>query len=307
MTLNLRAPLSVSVVMCTYNGASFVKEQLLSVLNQTWPVTEILVFDDCSTDNTAGIVALLAKEYPVIRLTVNTANIGYNRNFEQAMKAASGDIIAPCDQDDIWMKDKLQVMIEAWDDKHPLIYCHSATFTGNAPQNPQVNPNFHYYHGQDPRKIFMKNFVSGHAMLIKKSLLALALPFMDDVFYDWWLAVVASYNGGVQYVEKALVLRRLHENNITYARNSGAEEQLQLQKRTLKPHLKAFLKAPGVPERHRMLLHNFLRLLEQDEKEGFQWSFFFFLLQHRNLFFSYKKKMISLFSHIKHSYRYAKV
>lgn len=301
-----KTPLTVSVVMCTYNGGLYVQEQLASIFTQTYPIHELLIYDDCSTDNTVALIEEMSTKYPCIRLVKNEKNLGFNRNFEQALRAASGDIIAPCDQDDIWLPDKLKVMIAAWDDNHPLIYCHSLAFHGTPPSIPEVNKVFNYYKGKDPRKIFMRNFVSGHAMLIRKSFLPLVLPFKEGVTYDWWMAVVASYNGGVQYVEQALVLHRVHGNNVTHVLNLTKEQQVLHEKKILKPHLKGFIDARGIPHQHKALLKRFSELLEQSEAKGFHLRFFLFLLRNRNLFFSYKKKLISIFSHTKHSYRFAK-
>lgn len=307
MNQQTKTPFTVSVVMCTYNGGLYVQEQIASILAQTYPIHELLIYDDGSTDNTVPLIEEIARNISYIKLIRNEKNLGFNRNFEQALLAASGDVIAPCDQDDIWLADKLAIMIARWDEKYPLIYCHSLAFKGEVPATPKVSQIFRYYKGHDPRKIFMRNFVSGHAMLIKRSFLPLVLPFKEEVTYDWWMAVVASYNGGVQYVEQALVLHRIHGNNATHILNLNKEQQIRHEKKILKSHLKGFLDARGIPQPHKMLLKKFSELLEQSETKGFHLRFFLFLLRHRNLFFSYKKKMISIFSHAKHSYRFAKV
>jgi glycosyltransferase involved in cell wall biosynthesis len=297
---------TVSVVLCTYNGSLYVKEQILSILSQSYPVHELLVFDDGSTDDTVAIIEEIATGNPVIRIFKNGKNIGFNRNFEQALLAASGDVIAPADQDDIWLADKIKRMMEVWRAECPLIYCHSLAFRGDVPAHPVVNPVFRYYKGKDPRKIFMRNLVSGHALMIRRSFLPLVLSFKEGVTYDWWMAIVASYNGGVQYLEEALVLHRIHDNNVTHKNNLNAQQQVQLQKDVLKLHLKGFMDAPGMPYKHRQMLSRFSQLVEESYNKSFHLPFFLFLLQHRNSFFSYKKRVISIFSHIKHSYRFAK-
>ena len=92
--------------MTTYNGQKFIREQIESILCQSMHVDEIVICDDCSTDNTVEIL----KEYPV-RLFVNKTNLGFKRNFKQAMEFCKGDYIFLCDQDDIWENDKVEKLI----------------------------------------------------------------------------------------------------------------------------------------------------------------------------------------------------
>src|SRR5437763_3335890 len=92
----------VSIVVCTYNGEAFIRQQLDSLINQTYPSLEILVSDDGSTDRTVLIVRDYMQKDSRIHLHVNPKNLGYNRNFEQALLRASGSLIAVCDQDDVW-------------------------------------------------------------------------------------------------------------------------------------------------------------------------------------------------------------
>lgn len=95
---------TVSIVMCTYNGEQFLREQLDSILAQTYPIHELIIQDDCSTDHTADIVREYARQYPFIRFHANISNLGFNRNFQDALSKAEGDYIAIADQDDIWYK-----------------------------------------------------------------------------------------------------------------------------------------------------------------------------------------------------------
>jgi glycosyltransferase involved in cell wall biosynthesis len=299
-------PKKVSVVMCTYNGALYVEEQLNSILQQTYPLLELLVFDDCSTDNTIEIIKAVASGNSIIKLHQNKNNIGFTKNFEQALKGASGDIIAISDQDDIWMKTKIEEMIKAWKQECPLIYCESKLFFDAIPTDPKPHPKWRRFEGTEGRKIFLQNSISGHATLIKKELLQLIFPFEAGVMYDWWIGVVAAYNGGVQYYPKVLVLQRGHENNVTINRTNleknEKEEQPAYKKHVIK-HLEKFAKTPNLPLDHISFATKFSRSLEESLKKNFHFGLFFFLLQNRKLLFDYKKRMIGIFSHIKHSYR----
>ena len=98
-----------SVALCTYNGEKYLKEQLDSILSQEIPVDEIVICDDCSTDETTLIIKEYESQFPnVFCVFINAENLGYVRNFEKALSFCTGEIIFLCDQDDLWRKDKTQ-------------------------------------------------------------------------------------------------------------------------------------------------------------------------------------------------------
>ncbi|HKG68944.1 MAG TPA: glycosyltransferase [Segetibacter sp.] len=302
-TLNNIAEKTVSVVMCTYNGEAFVEEQLKSILSQTYPVYELLIFDDASTDNTQKIITRAAFIHPLIKVVLNEKNVGFTKNFEQAIKAATGDVIAISDQDDIWVNTKIEKMMKAWNPASPLIYCSSFIFADNPPTNP-LPPKFRQFEGNDARKIFLFNTISGHALLFKKEFVPLVLPFKEGVMYDWWMGVVAAYNGGVQHYNDLLVFHRSHKNNITVnTRNKYKEsEQRYLHKKLLIEHTQKFVTAPNIPASHKDFLIKYHALLKESLSKTFHFPLFLFMLRNRHLFFSYKRKTVSFISHIKHSY-----
>ena len=94
---------TVSVVMCTYNGEKYLREQMDSILAQTYPIHDIIVSDDCSTDGTMNILQEYATKFPFIKVHRNTRNKGCNQNFHDIIE----DYIAISDQDDIWFPKKI--------------------------------------------------------------------------------------------------------------------------------------------------------------------------------------------------------
>src|SRR5262249_24400476 len=99
----------ISVAMCTYNGAEFLRAQLQSIITQSRPPDEIVICDDRSTDDTQNLLERFASELPVpIKLHINDQNLGSVKNFERAINLCTGDVIALSDQDDVWRNDKLQ-------------------------------------------------------------------------------------------------------------------------------------------------------------------------------------------------------
>ena len=110
--------MTTSVILSSYNGEKYIEEQLLSIRDQTVPVGEVVIKDDCSTDSTVSIVKRFIADNNLLswRLIVNDSNLGWKRNFMEGMKLVSGDCIFLCDQDDIWMPTKVEEMLSVFDD-----------------------------------------------------------------------------------------------------------------------------------------------------------------------------------------------
>ena len=101
----------VSIPLAAFNGASYISQQISSILCQSVANFELIIIDDCSTDGTCEIVKNYLSD-PRITLSVNTTNLGYKRNFEKAIKKCKGEFIALADQDDIWHPDKLAILLD---------------------------------------------------------------------------------------------------------------------------------------------------------------------------------------------------
>lgn len=102
---------AVSIVMCTYNGEKFLIEQIDSIINQTYPIYELIIQDDHSIDNTWDILKSYQQRYHFVKIFQNKRSIGVNENFFSAIKRATGDYIALSDQDDIWEPYKIERQI----------------------------------------------------------------------------------------------------------------------------------------------------------------------------------------------------
>ena len=295
---------TVSVVMCTYNGAAYLEEQLDSILAQTYPVQELLIFDDGSTDATPTLMRKYCVKHSIITFHENTTNIGFNSNFEQALKAASCEVIAIADQDDYWHPEKIERMIGAWKEDTLLMYCDSYRFKGAIPTNVTPNPIYRRFEGTDARKLFLFNTISGHAMLLKKRLLDLSLPFRPGVIYDWWMGVVAACNGGVSYLPETLVYQRVHEKNVTISNDPHASkvQERAIYKKQVLQHLQYFSTAPNLQEPYKKFGVLFYKLWSDSFKYPFYWPLFLFLIKNGEILLWYKKRKVGFFSQVKHSY-----
>ena len=109
--------MKTSVVMTTYNGERFLPEMLDSLRNQTRMIDELLIFDDKSTDNTVNFIREYITKYGLKGWVIiqNEKNLGWEKNFVEGLSKASGDVIFPCDQDDIWHINKIEKMTNAFE------------------------------------------------------------------------------------------------------------------------------------------------------------------------------------------------
>lgn len=298
-------PSQVSVVLCTYNGATYLAEQLLSILRQSWPIYELVVVDDASTDATFSILEAFAQQHACIRIFRNQQQLGYNKNFERALTLATGDVLAIADQDDVWHPQKIERMMGAWPEESPLIYCDSIRFWGEIPERPKPGHLMNRVWGTDPRKLAIYNTVCGHALLLRRSLLSLAMPFDKDIYYDWWLALVATCNGGVTYFPEILVYQRQHQHNASLPLNVTKAAAYARDRKMILHNLSRFVATPNMKEEDRNFFER-LRQLWQQSMEGKSGpALLAFLLRYRSQIYASKKRKLAIFSQLKRSLRYA--
>lgn len=198
---------TISVVMATYNGEKYIREQIDSILNQTYPVYELIIQDDCSTDNTVAIARDYAKLYPVIKVFENQRNMGLNQNFKTAAMRATGDFVAISDQDDVWYKDKLERQLAAIGNRD---ICASAHSYGKTLEEAVVN-NYPY---NVERLLFFSN-VCGHTMLCRRDFVQNPDNWQDYMWYDWSLSIHASLGNGLCLIEEPTVWHRLHSEEVS--------------------------------------------------------------------------------------------
>lgn len=218
--------------MTSYNGERFIREQLDSILQQTYPNIEVIVVDDCSTDGTVAIVEPYIEKYPVIKLVRNEINLGYIRNFEKGMLLAAGDYIALSDQDDIWLKDKLTILMASIG-SNEIIYSNSELVDENGNSLHRKMSDIRNQIGYSDCLMYaIGAWAPGHAMLFKKELVQRCVPFPSIVTHDFWLGFVATCKGPIKYLDTPLVLYRQHITNAIGAVKVANAVKLKKEKRT---------------------------------------------------------------------------
>ena len=199
----------ISVCMATYNGEKYLKEQIDSILYQLNSNDELIISDDGSTDGTIEII----EGYNDKRIKLHK-NSFHNliKNFEYALTQASGDYIFLCDQDDMWVSNKVRVVCEK------LIH-YDLVVTDCRVVDEQLNtmiPSFFQLRGSGEGfwKNLYRNTYLGCCMAFRRSLLKVILPFPADIaMHDIWIGLVAEKMGRVTFVPQQLVYYRRHGNN----------------------------------------------------------------------------------------------
>jgi len=205
----------VSIALCTYNGEKYLTQQLDTLVNQTYKNLEIIAVDDRSTDNTLDILKSYAQKHSNFIVYQNKHNKGFLKNFEIASTYCKGEFIAYSDQDDLWHPEKIELMVKAIGDNILIYHDSELIDDNNRPIGKKMSDLFNFYRGGESEVFLFYNCVSGHAMLIRKSLLDYAFPLRENYFHDWWLAYVATNVGTIDFIPQALVQYRQHSTSST--------------------------------------------------------------------------------------------
>ena len=211
--------------MCTYNGAEFLPAQWESILGQSRSPDEIVVCDDGSTDETRSLIEKFAKESPIpVTLRFNEKNLGSVKNFEQAIRLCTGEIIALSDQDDVWRSDKLQSIEEVFkrheaaglvfsdaeivDENLELLGRRMWTEVGFEPYKQKLIAR-----GRALEVLITGWTVTGATMAFRSEFVNLSLPIPDDIamIHDGWIALTVAAVAEVVALDEPLIKYRQHQ------------------------------------------------------------------------------------------------
>ena len=211
---------NISVCLATYNGMKFLNQQLDSIFNQSTLPSEIIIADDCSNDGTLEYLKSLMDSRIIV--LESKKNIGVINNFERAIKAAHGDVIFLCDQDDVWMPNKISTVLSAIHDDTSLVI-HNAYITntdlvkGSKTYFDVVHPKVNWYNN------LVRNTLIGAMMAFPRKLIKYALPFPKGIgMHDIWIGLIASNIGKIEIIDEPLMFYRRHINcaSLTFAKSN---------------------------------------------------------------------------------------
>lgn len=232
--------MKISVAMASYNGEKYIRAQLDSILCQSIPVDEIIISDDGSSDSTTEIISSYNDSR--IRLITGNPRSGYCGNFEFAIKHTSGDIIFLCDQDDVWMPDKVRQTLNVFD-QHPdveLVVTNGSLIDkqGIPIENDGSDINYHFTphlssqcSGKLPRSSFLSSSVfqtlaNGMRLCFKRTLMLSILPFPDSkIMHDRWICFCALNHDAVYYLDEKLIQYRIHDTNTSMSNNASLKKR----------------------------------------------------------------------------------
>ena len=281
----------ISIVMASYNGEKYLRPQLDSLLAQDYPSLEIVCVDDASTDDTWALLMSYQAKDPRIKIIQQSANQGYIATFEKGIHAATGDLIALADQDDIWISSKISKLFDALG-QASLVYYDSELINAQGEKMgqkmSQIKKQIAY---RSPLMYTFGAWAPGHSMLFKREILATALPFSNWVTHDYLLGFAATCHQGIHYLPISLVLYRQHATNAIGADLTKSKKNYQSrQERNHRICERLKILAERCPSSNEKSI--FQRLHQHFSGSGLlaRIQRFALVFQHRNTMLAYKGK-----------------
>ena len=259
--------MKISVALGSHNGERFIAEQIASILAQSRAVDEIVLSDDASSDRTVEIVQEAVASHltahgtaPELVILRNLPALGVTKNFEQALTKTTGELVALCDQDDVWHPNRIERLSAYFEDPAVLFVFSNAR---------QVDATGAYLGHElfealsmSPRErglveqgavftqFMRRNLATGATVMLRRSLVDVALPFPSNWLHDEWLAVVAAAFDGVRMCDESLTDYRQHGANQVGMTRLGTRRKFAMfaQPRTER-NRRLFLRAQSLDER----------------------------------------------------------
>lgn len=204
----------ISVALAAYKGEKYIEEQLLSILPQLSHEDEIIVSDDKPGGQTEKIVKRIMADDPRV-IYVEGRGKGVIANFVNAIRHCRGDKIFLCDQDDVWLPDKVKRVCEAFDNGATLVL-HNAYVTD---KNLNIT-EYSFFEKRGSKKGFIRNIVKnsymGCCMAFDRNLLKKIMPMPRFVpMHDQWIGLMGEIYGNVELIDAPLIYYRVHGENVT--------------------------------------------------------------------------------------------
>lgn len=220
---------TVSVAMCTYNGRRFLNQQLQSLLDQTVQPDELVVCDDVSSDDSVAVLESFAARAPfAVRIIRNPQNLGYIRNFEQAIAHCTGDLVFLCDQDDVWDPRKIETLCDVFVAEPEVGLVLHDFVRVNADGGPYDFPEERYGERQllgaelpdEVRTHGIRTFMlpaprawCGCMMAFRREWSSVLLPIYPGKGHDDWILKLLGPLTVVRFVGEPLIQYRMHSSN----------------------------------------------------------------------------------------------
>ena len=225
----------IIILLSTYNGAMYLKNQLDSLMLQSYKDICIIARDDGSTDQSYEILQTFIQHSSLhVKVLEDRTNVGAKKSFELLMHEAlkmETQYMMFCDQDDIWLPEKIEktyFKMKEFEKSYPSLplLVHSDVRVVDKQLN-VIASSFWSYQHIDPTRdrlnhLLLHNVVTGCTVMINRALAEKVKTIPNEsIMHDWWMAMVASAFGKIGYIDEPLMLYRQHESNDTGAKNYG--------------------------------------------------------------------------------------
>jgi glycosyltransferase involved in cell wall biosynthesis len=221
----------IDILLATYNGRKYLREQIDSILAQSCQDWQLLIRDDGSDDDTLSIIKDYAIKYPVkIKLIEdNSGRLGVKLNFKRLLEHSTAEYLMFCDQDDVWLPQKIEAtlnLMEATEEEYPNkpILVHTDLRVVDSQLKTIAKSMWRYQRtspetGNNLNKVTLQNVATGCTIMINRKAKTISLPIPEEaVMHDWWIVINVAKHGKIVYVPDQLVLYRQHPNNAVGAK-----------------------------------------------------------------------------------------
>lgn len=205
---------SISVAIATYNGEKYIEEQLKSILSQLNIDDEIIISDDGSTDNTINIINSMNDKR--IKL-IQGPKKGVKQNFANAISNCSGKYIFLSDQDDIWVNNKVDKVLNIFENnKYDCITHNCYVVNGD---NSEIIIDSFFQHRKSKKGIvsnMWKNKYLGCCMVFRSDMKKNILPIPNNIeMHDQWIGIICEKYGNSFFYDERLIRYRRHNDNVS--------------------------------------------------------------------------------------------
>ena len=213
----------IDILLATYNGEKYIREQIDSILNQTYKNIKLIISDDCSSDNTVNILKEYEQKDDRIEVYVQKQNLGVVKNIEFLLKQVKNNYYMLSDQDDIWLPEKVEKSFQKLiEEKSDLVFGDLEIVDRNLETMYDSFGDFmlltrkiNKYINTDKLN-YLYNCVTGCTILAKKETLVKILPLPNSskyLIHDHWIGLMVSIYGKVSYIPEKYIKYRQHGNN----------------------------------------------------------------------------------------------
>ena len=202
--------------MATYNGEKYLSEQLETILVNLKDEDEIIISDDGSQDGTLAVIAEFQKRFPHITVLQGPKK-GVHQNFANAIAHASGDVIFLSDQDDLWMANKVETVLEAMKQPEVWTVVHDANVVDETGTN-VICESFYELRHSKPGLFanLLRNSYLGCCVAFKRELKEYILPIPQNIeMHDTWIGLISEWKHCGRFIDDKLISYRRHGGNVT--------------------------------------------------------------------------------------------